>query len=58
LIAVPILLLVFAASIHGDEIRGKVIGIADGDTISVLDAEKNFCPSSQWMSGRTYHLPN
>jgi endonuclease YncB( thermonuclease family) len=40
LIAVPILLLVFAASIHGDEIRGKVVGIADGDTITVLDADK------------------
>ena len=40
LIVVPILLLAFAASLHGEEIRGKVVGIADGDTITVLDAGK------------------
>jgi len=39
-IAVPILLLVLAATVHADEIRGKVVGIADGDTITVLDAGK------------------
>ena len=35
-----ILLLLMAATVHADEIRGKVVGIADGDTITVLDAEK------------------
>lgn len=39
-IALPILLLVFAVSIHAEEIRGKVVSIADGDTITVLDSEK------------------
>jgi endonuclease YncB( thermonuclease family) len=39
-IAVPILLLGLTASINADEIRGKVVSIADGDTITVLDAEK------------------
>ena len=32
--------LVITASLHADEIRGKVVSIADGDTITVLDAEK------------------
>lgn len=40
LIVVLILLLAFAASLNGEEIRGKVVGIADGDTITVLDAGK------------------
>ena len=35
-----ILLLALTASLHADEIRGKVVSIADGDTITVLDAEK------------------
>jgi len=35
-----ILLLLITATLHADEIRGKVVGIADGDTITVLDAEK------------------
>ena len=39
-IAAPIILLALAASIHADEIRGKVVRIADGDTITVLDADK------------------
>lgn len=37
---VPTLLLALATSLHGEEIRGKVVGIADGDTITVLDAGK------------------
>ncbi len=32
--------LVITASLHADELRGKVVSIADGDTITVLDAEK------------------
>jgi len=35
-----ILLLLITATLHADEIRGKVVSIADGDTITVLDAEK------------------
>ena len=31
--------LVITASLHADELRGKVVSIADGDTITVLDAE-------------------
>jgi len=37
---IAILLLLITATLHADEIRGKVVGIADGDTITVLDAEK------------------
>ena len=33
-------LLAFAVPLHADELRGKVVGIADGDTITVLDADK------------------
>lgn len=40
LIAAPLLLLLISANVHADEIRGKVVSIADGDTITVLDAEK------------------
>ncbi len=40
LIAAPLLLLLITATVHADEIRGKVVGIADGDTITVLDADK------------------
>lgn len=40
LIAAPLLLLALTASLHAEEIRGKVVSIADGDTITVLDAEK------------------
>jgi endonuclease YncB( thermonuclease family) len=40
LIAAPLLLLLITASLHAEEIRGKVVSIADGDTITVLDAEK------------------
>ena len=32
--------LVITASLHADELRGKVVSIADGDTITVLDAAK------------------
>jgi endonuclease YncB( thermonuclease family) len=35
-----ILLLALTASLHAEEIRGKVVSIADGDTITVLDSEK------------------
>jgi len=38
--AAPLLLLLITATLHADEIRGKVVSIADGDTITVLDAEK------------------
>ncbi len=40
LIAAPLFLLLIAATVHADEIRGKVVSIADGDTITVLDAKK------------------
>lgn len=40
LIAAPLLLLLITASLPADEIRGKVVSIADGDTITVLDSEK------------------
>lgn len=39
-IAIPAVLLAFVASLQADEIRGKVVSIADGDTITVLDADK------------------
>ena len=39
-IATQILLLAIAATLHADEIRGKVVSIADGDTITVLDTAK------------------
>ena len=32
--------LALAANLHAEEIRGKVVSIADGDTITVLDADK------------------
>ena len=32
--------LVITATLHADELRGKVVSIADGDTITVLDAAK------------------
>ncbi|HEX4142983.1 MAG TPA: thermonuclease family protein [Pirellulales bacterium] len=40
LISAAVFLLTFVANLHGDEIRGKVVRIADGDTITVLDANK------------------
>lgn len=40
LISAAIVLLALTATLHADEIRGKVVGIADGDTITVLDAAK------------------
>ena len=36
----PVLLLAFTSVILADELRGKVVSIADGDTITVLDADK------------------
>ena len=36
----PALLLAFTSVIFADELRGKVVSIADGDTITVLDADK------------------
>ncbi len=36
----PALLLTFTSFILADELRGKVVSIADGDTITVLDADK------------------
>ena len=39
-IAAPFLLLALTASLHADELRGKVVSIADGDTITVLDSAK------------------
>lgn len=39
-IVAPIFLLIIAASLNAKEIRGKVVSIADGDTITVLDSEK------------------
>ena len=32
--------LVITSSLHADELRGKVVSIADGDTITVLDSAK------------------
>lgn len=37
---VPTLLLAFTTALLADELRGKVVSIADGDTITVLDANK------------------
>ena len=39
-IAASTVLLFLVTSLHADELRGKVVSIADGDTITVLDAEK------------------
>ena len=36
----PALLLALTSVILADELRGKVVSIADGDTITVLDADK------------------
>jgi endonuclease YncB( thermonuclease family) len=36
----PALLLAFTSFLLADELRGKVVSIADGDTITVLDADK------------------
>ncbi|MCY2973867.1 MAG: thermonuclease family protein [Planctomycetota bacterium] len=35
----PILLLLVTATLQAEELRGKVVGISDGDTITVLDAQ-------------------
>ena len=39
-IAVPIVCFALTTICHADEIKGKVVSIADGDTVTVLDAEK------------------
>lgn len=39
-IAAFTVLLGFITTLHADELRGKVVSIADGDTITVLDAAK------------------
>lgn len=39
-IAASTVLLSLVTSLHADELRGKVVSIADGDTITVLDAAK------------------
>ena len=36
----PVILFAFVTSLQADELRGKVVSIADGDTITVLDADK------------------
>ena len=38
--ALVCLLLALASSAHAETITGKVVGVADGDTITVLDADK------------------
>ena len=35
-----VLLLTIVSTIVADELRGKVVSIADGDTITILDADK------------------
>jgi endonuclease YncB( thermonuclease family) len=37
---IPIILFTAATALLADELRGKVVSIADGDTITVLDADK------------------
>lgn len=38
---IAILIVLLAATVaHGDELRGKVVSIADGDTITILDTTK------------------
>ena len=37
---IPIILLTATTALLADELRGKVVSIADGDTITVLDADK------------------
>src|ERR1019366_6366161 len=39
-IAAPILFVALTTICHADEIKGKVVSVADGDTVTVLDAEK------------------
>lgn len=39
-IVAPILFFVLLPALQADELRGKVVSIADGDTITVLDADK------------------
>ena len=40
LITASLILLLLSAAHHAEELRGKVVHIADGDTITVLDAAK------------------
>ena len=39
-IVAQILLAALTTICHADEIKGKVVNVADGDTVTVLDAEK------------------
>ena len=39
-IAAPVLFVALTTNGHAEEIRGKVVRLADGDTITVMDAEK------------------
>ena len=34
------LVLCLATCVHAVELRGKVVGVSDGDTVTVLDAER------------------
>ena len=36
------LLLCLATCVQAVELRGKVVGVSDGDTVTVLDAERTF----------------
>lgn len=38
--AVASLLVVFACTVHAEVVIGRVVGVADGDTITVLDADQ------------------
>ncbi|WP_157605447.1 thermonuclease family protein [Schlesneria paludicola] len=38
--AAPLLFVVLSTICYADEIKGKVVSIADGDTVTVLDVEK------------------
>ena len=35
------LVLCLATCVHAVELRGKVVGVSDGDTVTVLDAERH-----------------
>jgi endonuclease YncB( thermonuclease family) len=40
LIGTPLFLMAFTSVILADKLRGKVVSIADGDALTVLDADK------------------
>ena len=39
-VLLPALLYLFATVSHGDVLYGRVVGVADGDTVTVLDADR------------------